>query len=279
MFRTPEGQTRYFAAYAETMKLWPVEVQDFNLPTRYGTTHIHACGAENAPSLMLIHGQAISSTMWYPNVGALSQHFRVYLPDILGDMGKSIQTRPFKQPADFGDWMREVFDGLKIDRTHVAGLSYGGFIAAQTGLSLPERVHKLVLMAPASLLSLRPIFFLRMMGVLIPGLPFATKQMLIMGTAPTNAIPAIRQMFTTTDFRYSMYLPPTFTDDQLRQIRAPTLLLMGQQEVIYNYQKAIARAQKLIPNIETVLIPGAGHALNFDQPDLVNQHLLTFLGK
>ncbi|GAB4577586.1 MAG: enantioselective carboxylesterase CesB [Anaerolineales bacterium] len=279
MFRTPEGEARYFDAYAKTMALWPVEVQSFDIPTSFGSTHIHSCGPEDAAPLLLIHGQAISSTMWYPNVGGLSHHFRVYAPDILGDMGKSIQTRPFKQPADFGDWMRELLDELKIERAHVAGLSYGGFIAAQTALSLPERVNSLILMAPASLLSIRPIFFLRMMGVLIPGLSFVSKQKLIMGTAPTNAIPAIQQMFTTNDFRYSMYLPPTFKDDQLRQIRAPTLLLIGEQEVIYNYKAAIARAKKLIPNIETTIIPGAGHALNFDQPEIVNQHILAFLNK
>lgn len=277
MFRTPEGEARYFAAYEETMKLWPVEVQEIDLPTNFGTTHIHACGPKDAPSLVLIHGQAISSTMWYPNVSALSEQFRVYVPDILGDMGKSIQTRPFKQPADFGEWMQELFDGLHLKRAHVAGLSYGGFIAAQTALSLPERVNKLILMAPASLLSIRLIFFVRMMGVLIPGLSFETKQKLIMGTAPTNAVPAIQQMFTTNDFRYSMYLPPTFKDDQLRQIKAPTLLIMGDQEVIYNYRKAIARAKKLLPNLQTALIPGAGHALNFDQPALVNQQILDFL--
>mgnify|MGYP001307803718 CR=1 FL=1 len=279
MFRTPEGQARYFAAYDETMKLWPIEVQSLDIPTSFGRTHIHACGSEDTPPLILIHGQAISSTMWYPNVGALSQYFRVYAPDILGDMGKSIQARPFKQPSDFGDWMCEVLDGLNIERTHVAGLSYGGFIAAQTALSHPERVNKLILMAPASLLSIRPIFFLRMMGVLIPGLSFTTKQKLIMGTAPTHAVSAIQQMFTTSDFQYSMYLPPTFKDDQLRQIRAPTLLMMGDQEVIYNYKAAIARAKKFIPNIETTIIPGAGHALNFDQPEIVNQHILTFLQK
>ena len=276
MFRTPEGQARYFAAYDETMKLWPEAVHSFDIPTSFGSTHIHTCGTEGAP-LLLIHGQAISSTMWYPNVETLSQYHRVYTMDILGDMGKSIQTRPFKGPNDFSTWMREVMDGLNLEQAHVAGLSYGGFIAAQTALAIPERVLKLILMAPASLLSIRPVFFLRMFAVLTPGLSFASRQKLITGTDSPRAIPAIRQMFTTTDFRYSMYLPPTFKDDQLRQIKAPTLLMMGEQEVIYNYHKAIARAKKLIPNLTSAIIPGAGHAMNFDQPELVNQQILDFL--
>ena len=279
MFRTPEGQTRYFAAYDATMALWPVEVQSFDVPTRFGSTHVHACGQEGAPPLVLIPGQAISSTMWYPNIRGLSQNHRVYALDILGDMGKSVQTRKFQQPTDFADWMSEVLDGLHLDRTHVAGLSFGGFIAARLALSIPERVNKLILMAPASLLSLRPAFFLRMFAVFIPGLSFASRQKLILGADTQNATSAIRQMMTKTDFRYSMYLPPTFKDEQLQQLKTPTLLMMGDQEVIYNYKAAIARAKKLILNIETAIIPGAGHGLNFDQPDVVNQHILAFLKK
>jgi len=277
MFKTPAGQARYFAAYDATLALWPVPVESFDIPTSFGTTHIHACGPEDAPPLLLLPGQAISSTMWHPNIGALSQSYRVYALDILGDMGKSIQIRPFKQPTEFADWLTDVLDELHVEKAHAAGLSYGGFIALRLALSFPERVRKLVLLAPVSLLSIRPVFFLRMMGVLIPGLSLASKKKLIMGTAPPNVTPAIQQMMTTTDFRYSMYLPPTFTDDQLRQLKTPTLLLFGDQEVIYNYKTALTRAKTLIPHLETAIIPGAGHASNFDQPEMVNRHILEFL--
>jgi pimeloyl-ACP methyl ester carboxylesterase len=277
MFKTPEDQARYFAAYDATMALWPVEVQSFDVPTSFGSTHVHACGPEGAPPLILIPGQAISSTMWYPNIEALSEKYRVYTLDILGDMGKSIQTRKFKEPTHFADWMSEVLDSLNIEQAHIAGLSYGGFIAARLALSFPDRVNKLILMAPASLLSLRPVFFLRLFAVFTPGLSFASRQRLLLGTDTHSAEPAIRQMMVETDYRYSMYLPPTFKYEQLRQLRPPTILLMGDLEVVYNYKKAIARAKKLIPNIETALIPGAGHAMNFDQPELVNQHILRFL--
>src|SRR5512134_816438 len=97
MFRTPAGQARYFAAYEATLALWPASVESFDVPTHFGSTHVHACGPQGAPPLVLLPGQAISSTMWYPNIGALSQSYRVYAPDIIGDMGKSIRARPFTQ--------------------------------------------------------------------------------------------------------------------------------------------------------------------------------------
>jgi pimeloyl-ACP methyl ester carboxylesterase len=84
-------------------------------------------------------------------------------------------------------------------------------------------------------------------------------------------------MLTTTDFRYTMVLPPVYTDEELRQIRAPTLLLLGDQEVVYDYKAALSRAKAMIPNLETAIIPGAGHASSLDQPDMVNQRILEFL--
>src|SRR5262245_14245114 len=109
MFRTPAGQARYFAAYEETLALWSLPVESFDLPTRFGPTHVNACGPAAAPPLVLLHGAAVSSTMWYPNVAALSRAHRLYAPDIIGEMGKSVNTRPIKKPSDFIEWLTDVF--------------------------------------------------------------------------------------------------------------------------------------------------------------------------
>jgi len=155
MFRTAAGQARYFAAYDATLALWPVPVISIDAPTRFGRTHVHVCGAPDAPPLLLLPGQAVSSTMWYPNIAALSRDFRVYVPDIVGDMGKSVSTRPMKQPGDFADWLTDLLDELRLENAHVAGLSYGGFIALRLALAAPARVRKLVLMSPVGLLPIR----------------------------------------------------------------------------------------------------------------------------
>jgi pimeloyl-ACP methyl ester carboxylesterase len=279
MFRTEAGRARYFAAYEATLALWPAPVDSFDVATRFGSTHVHACGPVSAPALVLLHGQAISSTMWYPNVGALSEGLRVYALDTLGDLGKSVSTAPVTRPAQFVDWLSDVFDGLGLSQAHVAGLSMGGYLALRLAISRPERVEKLILMSPASLLPVRRRFFLRMGLMLVPGflLPLASKQKLLLGTSAPAAMPAIRQMLTTTDFRYTMVLPPVFRDEELRQVRASTLLLLGDHEVVYDPRAAMRRAQRLIPSVTVTVLPQAGHALSFDQPDRVNHEILAFL--
>ncbi len=52
LFKTSEGQARYFAAYDATLALWPVAVKSFDLPTRFGSTHIHTCGHTSRSQLL-----------------------------------------------------------------------------------------------------------------------------------------------------------------------------------------------------------------------------------
>ena len=52
MFKTPEGQAQYLAAYDATLALWPVPVESFDVSTRFGDTHINACGPKSAPPLI-----------------------------------------------------------------------------------------------------------------------------------------------------------------------------------------------------------------------------------
>lgn len=282
MFKTPEGQAHYFAAYEATLALWSVPLDSFDISTRFGSTHVHVCGPQAAPPLVLLPGQAISSTMWYPNIVALSQKYRVYALDIIGDVGKSVRTEPLLSPADFDSWLGDVFAELDLAQAHVAGLSYGGFLAIRAALSAPERVNKLILLAPASLLRIRLRFYLRLVAFFLPDfvISLESKQKLFLGMYTPQAVPVMQQMRAAKGFRYDkdyLYLPPVCSDTDLQQIKAPTLLLLGEREIIYDVNTALNRATNLIPDIETAVIPNAGHALSFDQPELVNQRILTFL--
>ena len=71
--------------------------------------------------------------------------------------------------------------------------------------------------------------------------------------------------------------PTEFTDDELRHLKIPALLLVGEKEVILSARKAIDRAKLLMPDIHTEMIPKAGHILSMDQPDMVNEHILRFM--
>jgi pimeloyl-ACP methyl ester carboxylesterase len=288
IFKNAEGEARYMAAYDVTLAEWPKPYDTLEVSTRFGCTHIHAAGPKDAPPLFLLHGYTFSSTMWAPNMAALSQQHRVYAPDTLGDMGRSVPTAAPVSGAEYAQSVSDLLDELGIDQADIAGLSYGGWIALNLAITAPQRVRRLILMDPAaSLLPLVPQFFFRaFLSILLPGNTFSYNFVRWMSSRRSKAgnndfsqDPLIRQ------FAIGMKVwqqgrgasPTVFSDDELRSITTPTLLMMGEDEVIYNPDRAIERARRLIPNLQVEVIPDAGHAISIEQPEIVNEHILRFL--
>ncbi|HEX3044604.1 MAG TPA: alpha/beta hydrolase [Bacillota bacterium] len=73
--------------------------------------------------------------------------------------------------------------------------------------------------------------------------------------------------------------PVIFTDEELQTLSTPTFVLVGDQEVIYNPQKAIKRAMELIPNCAGEILPQCGHSIPTDQPELLARKMKEFLLK
>ena len=137
------------AAYEASLRFWPVPFESMDLPSRFGCTHLIACGPKDAPALVILHGYFASLTMWALNIADLSQDFRVYAVDVMGQPGKSIPDLPIQSREDFVDWLSSILDSLKIDKANLMGMSYGGWVALNYALGAPERVEKCVLLSPA----------------------------------------------------------------------------------------------------------------------------------
>ena len=70
---------------------------------------------------------------------------------------------------------------------------------------------------------------------------------------------------------------PIITDHDLGQLPKKTLILLGQDEVIYDPEAVISRIHSVAPFITIGMIPGAKHMTSLDQPDLVNNKIIQFL--
>ena len=75
---------------------------------------------------------------------------------------------------------------------------------------------------------------------------------------------------------FSGVMPSVFTDEELRQIKNPVLMLIGDQDRL-NPPRVLEQARRLIPQIETEIILNAGHLLSIEQPALVDRRILKFL--
>jgi pimeloyl-ACP methyl ester carboxylesterase len=69
------------------------------------------------------------------------------------------------------------------------------------------------------------------------------------------------------------------SDEQLRSIRVPALILIGENERIYSAEKAVSRVRRVAPQIRVEIIPGAGHDLWVSQAEVVTGKILAFLAE
>lgn len=184
-----------------------------------------------------------------------------------------------------------LIEQLNAGPVHLCGLSMGGFVAMRIAARRPELVRSLVLMEtsadpepPANVPRYRALSFVaRWLGLRLVASPV----MKIMFSKTFLADPAR----AADRERWRRYLIGNRRSivravagvieregvlHELAQIRAPTLVIVGEEDVA----TAPAKAEQIaaaIPNARLVRIPGAGHTSTVEQPALVNAAIAAFL--
>lgn len=282
VFKSDKAEADYKAAYDAALSLFPVKYETSFVPTQFGETHVITCGDKNNPPLVLLHGMNVSSTMWYPNIKDLSRNHRVIAVDIISDSNRSVATKRISKKHEYMDWLDEVLDGLEIESASFSGHSFGGWMSLHFALHAPQRVNKLALSAPGWFVNMSLSFVLRASYYAL----FCTRPRISKFTAWTSCsssnidekfIDQFYLSFKNTRLRKIAIIPTVPKDDELKKLSVPTLLLVGEQEVIYKGQKAFDRANHLIPNIKAELIPQSSHFLTMEKAEVVNEKLLSFL--
>ncbi len=285
-FRSAEAKAEYLADYDRRAERWPVASKPRTIATFHGRTFVRVSGPDDAPPLVLLHGAGGSSLTWIPNIRALSERHRTYAVDNIYDYGRSVYTRPIEGPADFVNWLDEMFGALELGgRINLMGLSYGGWLTSLYALRHPGRLNRIVLLAPGGVvLPARREFWVRTILSRLPHRYFAksyvswllgsksTISHLVMERA-TDQLLLARRCFK----RKRSVLPTVLEDEELRSIQVPTLFLVGENERLYSAQEAVQRLNSVAPHIKTEIIPNAGHDLTFVQAEMVNSKILEFL--
>jgi pimeloyl-ACP methyl ester carboxylesterase len=286
-FKTREGEASYLAAYDAALKLWPVPYEERDIPTRFGTTHVLVSGPKDAPPLVLLHGYMATSTMWSANVADFCKDHRVYAVDVMGQPGKSFPDEPVRSAADYAVWLTATLEGLGLGPISLVGMSYGAWLALNFAMAAPDRVQRLVLLSPGG--GFAPIvrqFSLRgMLMVLFPTRVTVNWFMRWLGVTDRPGRPNARSVLELTylglkHFRMppeSRVVPTVLSDDQLRAMRVPTLLLIGEHEVVCDPAAALARARELVTEIQGELVSGCSHDMCFSQRRIVDARVLDFL--
>lgn len=272
----------YRRAYEDSLSLWPIPYTTTLVDTGYGSTHVVISGADAGAPLVLLHAASLSAVQWYAQAAELGSRHRLFAIDIMGDIGLSTQTGPIHSRDDAATWLAQVMDALGVEKAALIGSSFGGFLCANLAVSNPERVQAMVLLSPAATLqpfSTAAKIFIRL-GSLVP-LPSTVRpglRAMMGGALPNERI--VRQMEAgVAGFRYDHagIFPSEIPDADLRRVRCPTLVVVGEDERIYDASAAVHRAKSLIAGVCAHVVPGLGHLPGLQDAPLVNALTTKFL--
>lgn len=257
-----------------------------DVPTRLGPTRVDRWPGEGpgegvGEPVVLLHGTTATSLSWVE----YAQHRRgraYYAVDTIGDVGHSRQEVAVTEPRDLADWLAEALDGLGLDRPHLAGVSYGGFLALNLAAHHPTRVRTLTLFEPAGIERVRMARFMAW-GMASMGAAFLPTP-LRMRAARRLRMPVLEDpriirvvAYGQRHHRARLLRPEPLTDDQLAGIAQPVLAVLGERSEVFPTAAVRARLQGHLPDVALHTVAGAGHGLVVSDVDRLAGWLADFV--
>ena len=279
---SPQAERRFRRLEDELWReLMPQQPETLDVETPFGRTRAYRWPGTGEP-IVLLHGMGGTSLQWTQYVGALRGR-TTYAIDTMGDVGRSSQRAELRDAADVVRWLDEALTELAVPRAHFAGVSYGGWIALNEASRSPDRVASIALFDPVGLGPIDMRHFM-IWGICVFSAALAParlrRHIAVWTRMPLVEDRRMLRLLREGNFRHRLGTPQPhpLTDDELRVIASPMLVLLAEKSEIYRSPSAVAsRAQALVPDAEVEIVAGAGHALPVSHADLVIDRLNRFL--
>jgi len=242
-------------------------------------------------TIVFSHGLLMSSDMFRAQIDFLKSRYRCIAYDHRGQ-GRSQVTEDGYDMDNIAKDAAELIEKLDAAPCHFVGLSMGGFVGMRLAIHQPELLKSLTLMdtsadSEPNIRSYRRLAFVGrwlgfgivakpvmriMFGETFLNDPARTKEYKdwrsrVVGNDRTGATRAAQGVIE----RDGVY-------EQLDQIKTPTLVMVGDEDMATTTEKA-RRIHEKVPNAGMVTIPRAGHSSSIEQPEFVTRTIETFLSE
>jgi pimeloyl-ACP methyl ester carboxylesterase len=262
-----------------------------HLPTDGGKLAVEIAGNETDPLVICSPGMGDTRDAYGPLAKALVSHgYRVANMDARGHGDSSVGFKRYGDEATADDFITVADEYSRGAPVILAGASFSAAAATIAAAKQPERISKIILLGP----------FLRN-GMGVPGLWLMTAMFakpwgpaawamyaatLWPGLGPegTNKRAAASKASLTRPGRWPAFratmagLDHRVVAPYISRVKAPVLVVMGDKDP--DWSNPAQEAEWVASNfekVETLIVPGAGHAPMFERPDVVSEKVLNFL--
>jgi pimeloyl-ACP methyl ester carboxylesterase len=244
---------------------------------------VHLLRGGTGEPVLFLHAAGGAGT-WLPFHGLLaSSGFEVIAPDHPG-FGKSDEFPEAEAIDDLVFHYLDVLDALGLDRPHVVGGSFGGWIAAELAVYAPHRIGSLTLLSAAGLrLPEHPVTDLFLLPpARLPATLFHNPPPPAPAPPPGASpdldaiIAAYRETTSLARFSWVPFLNDPKLERRLRRITAPALVVAPSDDRVIPVEHARRYAER-IAGAEYSEVPDCGHAMYFEKPEQFASAVTSFL--
>jgi 3-oxoadipate enol-lactonase len=250
----------------------------------------HGGGPE---TIVFSHGLLWSGAMFHNQIDVLKERYRCITYDHRGQGQSEVTASGYDIDSLYQDAIA-VMETLECVPCHFVGLSMGGFVGLRVAIRRTDMLRSLMLLEtsadPEPQENIGRYRMLSLVARWIGLRVVADRVMAIMFGQKFLNDPERAQL--KREWRARMIANDRIgitravggvihregVLDQISQIKAPTLIIVGDQDVATVPAKA-ERMHERIPNSELVVIPGAGHTSTVEEPEAVTRAMLAFLDR
>lgn len=237
--------------------------------------------------VVFVHGAGGSSTIWYKQIREFKDHFNVLLVDLRGHGQSESTAAPDYTFEDVSRDVLVVLDHLGIEQAHFVGISLGCILIRTLADMAPERVRSMVLGGAITRLNVRSRFLVALGNLFKRVVPYLWLYRLFAWIImPRKHHREARSLFISEAenlcrkeflrwFRLTWEVTPLLRFFEERELRIPTLYLMGEEDHMF-LPAVRALIRKHTRSILRVLAE-SGHVVNIDRPELFNRHAISFI--
>ena len=242
--------------------------------------------------LVLIPGFASGAWSWSWQIDDLAELFRVITFDPRGVSRSKIIDGSLVSIEAIAEDVAKMLDALSIERAHVLGISFGGFVAQEFAIQNPRRLNRLVLActsfggaghvlpAPESLAAFASTRGLNTRERIRQYLTLAfLPEFLESNSADVERFCDLREQNAVPQSVYEaqLYSATVFdTSDRVASVAAETLVISGDRDTVVPTQNSVNLAGK-IPHAQLEIVENAGHMLFVERSDEFNTIVKNFL--
>lgn len=289
IYRSERGEQRIKQQYRDFLDTLSIDVERRWIETESGLTHVLVAGEPSAQPLLVFHGANLVNPVTLSWFRPLTESFRIYAPDLLGQPGFSAPKRWSPESDALGIWVTQLLDELELQCVPMAGISYGAGVILRVASVAPGRIARAGLLVPMGLDRISLMQLLIDLGW--PAMRyryFPTRSNLeavirVLFTEPPSNIDnqVIEHVGTVLrSVNLEVPFPPATTAEELSSFTAPVFVAAASDDPLVPAHLVHAQARAVLSNIEVSMrLEGERHLPSPAARRKTMAYLETFLAE